>query len=296
MTIVLSYVKEKNVLKNYSQRGVTYLNRFKNDRVAIKFIILITVVALLISPVFASTTISLDSTIDTPDRTITYQGKNYEILDIGSYQMGEKVNITINVTDISGFQLSLLDKNKNFIWNYMVYYTKGNSQVDMPDNVVTVPGTYAFAVIYQGDIMAVKPVVFSRYKLSVMPDATTVAPGETLHVKVRVAPDTGIPMKVILARNSSSLESSGNRTQEGLYEADIKLPNSANGTFSLYAALESGNIIMGSPELIGVSSGGTINVVEIPPMPQAPGFSFSLVIVSLLFIGILIIIFKKIRN
>ncbi|MCZ7400005.1 MAG: hypothetical protein O8C62_10095 [Candidatus Methanoperedens sp.] len=273
------------------------MNTSKCAKVAIRYVaVLIAIVALLNSPVFASTTISLDSTIDTPDRTVAYQGKNYDIQDIGSYHMGEKVNISINVTDISGFQLSLLDKNKNFMWNHMVYYTEGNAQVDMPDNVVTVPGTYAFAVFYQGDIMAVKPVVFSQYKLSVMPDATTVAPGDTLHVKVRVAPDTGIPMKVIIARNSSSLESSANRTQEGLYEADIKLPSSTNGRFSLYAALASGNMIMGSPELIGVSSGGTINVVEIPPTPQASGFSFSLVIVSLLFIGILIIIFRKIRN
>ncbi len=271
------------------------MNTFKNDGVAIKyFIILIAVVTLFNSPVFASTTISLDSSIDTPDRTVTYQGKNYDIQDIGSYHMGEKVNISINVTDISSFQLSLLDKNKNFMWNHMVYYTEGNAQVDMPDNVVTVPGTYAFAVFYQGDIMAVKPVVFSQYKLSVMPDTTTVAPGETLHVKVTVAPDTGIPMKVILARNSSSLESSANRTGEGLYEAEIKLPNSTNGRFSLYAALASGNMILGSPELIGVSSGGTINVAETPPTPQASGFSVSLVIVSLLFI--VIIIFRKIKN
>jgi hypothetical protein len=272
------------------------LNTFKNDRVARYVIALIAIVALLILPVCASTTISLDSTIDTPDMTVTYQGKNYEVHDIGSYHMGEKVNISINVTDISGFQLSLLDKNKNFLWNHMVYYTEGNTQVDMPDNVVTVPGTYAFAVFYQGDVIAVKPVVFSQYKLSVMPDTTTVAPGDTLHVKVRVAPDNGIPMKVMLAKNSSSLESSVNRTQEGLYEADIKLPDSSNGRFSLYAALESGNMILGFPELIGVSSGGTINVVKIPTTPQASGFSVSLAIVSLLFIGILIIIFRKIRN
>lgn len=271
------------------------MNTSKCAKVAIRYVaVLIAIVALLNSPVFARTAISLDSTIDTPDRTVTYQGKTYEIQDIGSYQMGEKVNISINVTDISGFQLSLLDKNKNFMWNHMVYYTEGNAQVDMPDNVVTVPGTYAFAVFYQGDIMAVKPVVFSRYKLSVMPDTTTVAPGETLHVKVTVIPDTGIPMKVILARNSSSLESSANRTGESLYEAEIKLPNSTNGRFSLYAALASGNMILGSPELVGVSSGGTIDVVEMSP--ESPGISFLLVIISLLSAGILIIVSRRKRN
>lgn len=98
-----------------------FLTRVLIIKTGVVFIALI--ILLNSQPAAAGTTISLGNTIDTPDRTVTYQGKNYEIQDIGAYPIGESVNISINVTDIKSFQLSLLDKNKNFMWNHMVYYT-----------------------------------------------------------------------------------------------------------------------------------------------------------------------------
>lgn len=264
-------------------------------RFFIKAFMRVTIALVILSNVTASadTTISLANTIDIPDRTVTYQGKNYEIQDMGAYSIGENANISINTTDIKSFQLSLLDKNKNFLWNHMVYYTEGRSEVTMPADVVTTPGTYAFAVFYQGDIKAIKPVVFSQYKMSVIPDSTAVAPGGTLHVKVKVVPDTSLPVKVVLARNSSSFESGVNRTGEGEYEAEIKIPASANGRFSLYAAIASDNIIMGYPELAGISSGGTVDVMETPPSNLTFFVLFSLVIVSVFLAGILIFVLKR---
>ncbi len=261
-------------------------------RVIIAFIVLSNVTA------SAGTTISLDKTIDIPDRTVTYQGNTYEVHDMGAYSMGENANISINTTDIKSFQLSLLDKNKNFLWNHMVYYTEGRAEVTIPADVVTTPGTYAFAVFYQGDIMAVKPVVFSRYKMSVIPDSTAVAPGGTLHVKVRVVPDTSLPVKIVLVRNSSSIESAVNRTGEGEYEAGINIPVSAYGVFSLYAAITSDNMIMGYPELISVASGGTMNVTNItqPVGSSTYSLSFSLVIAVVFIAILLIVVFKKVRR
>jgi len=268
----------------------TFIKAFM--RVLIALVILSTVIA------SAGTTISLDNTIDLPDRTVTYQGKNNEIQDIGAYQLGESVNISINVTDIKSFQLSLLDKNKNFLWNHMVYNTEGRTEVAMPKDVVTTPGTYAFAVFYQGDIMAVKPVVFSQYKMSVILDSTAVAPGGTLRVKVNVAPDTSLPVKVVLVRNSSSIESLVNRTKEGEYVAEINIPAGAYGIFSLYAAITSNNMILGYPELIGAASGGTINVTNITQLAVSSTYSpsFSTVIAVVFIAVLLIVVFKKLRR
>ncbi|HLB69884.1 MAG TPA: hypothetical protein VJJ51_02445 [Candidatus Methanoperedens sp.] len=267
--------------------------RIFNKRLNIK-VAMVLVILVLNVPASANTTISLDNTIDTPDRTVTYQGKNYEVQDIGSYLLGQAVNISVNVTDIESFQLSLLDSDKEFLWNYMVYYTEGQVEVTMPGNVVTTPGTYAFAIFYQGDILVFKPVVFSRYELSVIPESTTVAPGATLHVTARVVPDDGQPMKVVLAKNSSSLEYAVNRTREGLYETEIKIPSSASGRFSLYAAMESEKTAQGYPELLGVSNCVIINITD-SPRSAVPSTSFvhiSMVIISVFFATL---IFKKAR-
>ncbi len=267
------------------------------------------VILLLSVPSSAATTISIDKTIDTPDRTITYQSQNHEIKDIGAYILGEPVNISINVTDINSFQISLLDKDKNFLWNHMVYYTEGKAEVTMPDNVVTTPGTYAFAVFYQGEAKAIKPVVFSRYEMSVIPAKTIVAPGGILRVKVEVEPDTNLSVKVVLARNSSSIESAVNRTREGEYETGINIPASAYGRYSLYAAIASGNMILGYPELIGISGGSTINITEIPTLAANPTSVNSStpvttltpvypvpLIIAFIILGFIIIVFKKLRS
>ncbi|SNQ61080.1 exported hypothetical protein [Candidatus Methanoperedens nitroreducens] len=270
---------------------------FFNGVSGIKMRIVVTALILLsnLQPA-AATTISLDKTIDTLDRTLAYQGEIYDIRDIGAYSLGETVNITVNATDVESFQLSLLDKNKNFLWNHMVYYTDGMAEAVMPGGAVTVPGTYVFAVFYQGDILAVKPVVISKYNLSVIPSSTIVPAGGTLHVKVRVSPDTSLPVRVVLVKNSSSLESSANRTQDGIYETDINIPESAYSRFSLYAAIASDNIILGYPELIGISGEGTINVTELSPQaPTAAGYI--LPAVAFLFLtGVIFLVLRKIRS
>ncbi len=274
------------------REGLTKLPIYKRMLLIIAFIF-------LSNPLTAAgTTIYLDSTIDTPGRTLTYQGQNYDINDIGAYSIGESVNISVNTSDINSFQLSLLDKNTNFLWNHIVYSTEGTAAVTMPENVVTAPGTYAFVVFYQGDIKAVKPVVFSSYKISVKPENRVVAPGGKLQVKVEVAPDTTRPIKVVLSRNSSSFESAVNRTRESLYETEIIIPASANGSFSLYAVMATDNVIMGYPELVGVSDGGTINVKN--PLAidsKASDISFPLVIISVFLIALLVLlILKRVRS
>jgi hypothetical protein len=99
----------------------------------------------------------------------------------------------------------------------------------------------------------------------------------------------------VLARNSSSFESGVNRTREGTYETEIKIPANANGRFSLYAAIASGNIIMGYPELAGISSGGTVDVMETQPSNPTFFDLFSLVILSVFLAGILIFVLKRRR-
>lgn len=243
---------------------------------------------------FATTSIYLDNTIDTPDRTLTYQGKNYEVREIGVFHINETVNISINVTDINSFQLSLMDKNKNFLWNHMVYFTDGETRVMMPSNIISEPGIYAIVVFYQSNITAIEPVVFSKFQFSISTNRTKIAQGGSLHIEVRVTPDTEIPIKVILAQNSSTLESTVNKTGEGYYETDLYIPISAYGVFNLYAAAESGKEILGYPELVGVSEGSEINVTN--TLSPILGIHFIPIIVSIFFIVSAILLVNKKRR
>ena len=77
----------------------------------------------------------------------------------------------------------------------------------------------------------------------------------------------------------------------------MQIPASAYGNFSLYAALVSDKIVLGYPELIGISSGGTITVsrtVENVPDDE-PGTS-RVIIAAFFLVGILLIVYKRLRS
>lgn len=68
--------------------GGSSVLRFFKTMLAVKTVSAFIVLIIFICPANAGTTISLDKTIDVPDRTIVYQDKNYEIQDIGAYHIG----------------------------------------------------------------------------------------------------------------------------------------------------------------------------------------------------------------
>ena len=220
----------------------------------------------------SSATITLDSVIDTPDRTIIHEGTNYEITDVGIYRIDRNINVGVNVSGIQSFQISLINKDKNFIWSQIIYHTEGYETLIVPANTAKITGTYAIAILYQGQILAVKPVVMSVYDLSVS-STSRIEPGETLHVVVDISRD-GVPVnlngtvKVVLSQGSTSFEGVATPIGTGKYEASIKIPVIASGTFSLYCAVTTDRIILGYPGIIGAASYGTVDVVssEVAPL------------------------------
>ena len=231
-----------------------------------KLIFPILIIISCIPCALASTaTITLDSVIDTPDRTIVHDGGTYEITDIGIYRMDQNINVSVNVSGIRSFQISLIDKDKKPVWSQIIYYTESYETLIVPDNTAKTPGTYALTILYQGQVLAVKPVVMSVYDLSVS-SASRVEPGKTLHVVVDINRD-GIPVnvndtvKVVLSQGSTLFEGVATPTGTGKYEASIKIPVIASGSFSLYCAVTTDRVILGYPEIIGAASYGTVDVV-----------------------------------
>ena len=221
----------------------------------------------------SSATITLDSVIDTPDRTIVYKDTNYEITDIGIYREDQNINAIVDVSGIRSFHIEFIDKDKNPIWSQTIYHTEGHETLIVPANTAKMPETYALAILYQGQILAVKPVVISVYELSVS-SASQIEPGETLHVVVDISSD-GIPVtvdktvKVVLSQGSTLFEEVATPVDAGRYEADIEIPVIASGSFSLYCAVTTDQVILGYPEIIGAASYGAVNVASSETTPTS---------------------------
>jgi hypothetical protein len=289
---LISYVI-KNKRSLMIHRGSTELKfmRFVKNFIN-SFTVLIAIVFLLVTQTAAADTkITLSHSIDTPDRTVSYENNTYEIQDIGFYHIKDPVNITITTKDIKSYTIALLDTKMNFLWYQIVYHTEGKEELTMPAGIVTSPGTYIFAVFYQGDILDFEQVLFSNITLSMTLNTSQVIPGGLLHVDVTAFPDTDLPIKVVFAQESRSLEFPVNRTSSGQYEADIIIPSSANGRFSSYAAMTSGKIVLGYPEIVGVSNGGILEIIDFPQ--KSSDKTNSLPVISPFFLAVLLVLASR---
>lgn len=248
---------------------------------------------LAVHPAAADTKIILSHSIDIPDRTVIYENNSYEIQTMGSYKMDEPVNMTITATDIRSYTIALIDTKTNFLW-YKIVYTEGKDELKLPVGVVPSPGTYILAVFYQGEILDFEQVLFSNITLNINLNTTMVAPGGTLHASITSIPDRDLPLKVVFTQGSSNLEFPVNRTSNGHYEVDIKIPLSASGNFSLYAAMSSGKTILGYPEFASAVNGGFLEVTD--AKESSHGAKPSPMIGNLLFAALFFLAFKMLRR
>ena len=251
---------------------------------ACKIVVPVLSIALIVSfipAVLASdttATITLDSIVDTPDRTVTHSGATYEITDIGVYRMDQDILVGVNISDGQNFQVSLINKHENSVWGTAI---DGTGAPDAPATPVTLvipagtvgtPGAYALAVRHQGQILVAKPVVISVYDLLISSDRVVEA-GETLDVVVDVKRD-GVPatindtVKVVLSQGIASFEEIAIPAGTGRYEAGIKIPAIASGDFSLYCAITTDRTVLGYPETIGAASCEVVTVEVPAPVVQ----------------------------
>ncbi|HIH44201.1 MAG TPA: hypothetical protein HA257_03725 [Candidatus Methanoperedenaceae archaeon] len=247
----------------------------------------IILLCLLAANAAASTVISVDSAVDVPDITVPYRGGIYEIKDIGAYRLNQSINVSVNSSDVSSFQLALVDRNRTFIWSKIT--VPGSSAV-IPANTAGTSGTYALSVWYQGRLLAVKPVVISSYDLSVFPEKTVIQPGSILNVTV-LSGVTDRQITVILAKGIEKLEAKASMETPGVYRASVYIPPLASGNFSLYAAILSNRTVMGYPEALGIAGGIYVNVGQ--EVPQEPDIRVYAVIALLLLALVLFIAYKR---
>ncbi len=225
----------------------------------------------LASGTTATAIITLDSIVDTPDRTVTHNGATYEITDIGVYRMDQDIGVSVDVSGGSDFQVSLIDKHENSVWSRAIRSTgepEAPVTLVIPAGTVGTPGAYALTVWHQGRILVAKPVVISVYDLLIS-SKPQVEAGETLDVVVNIMRD-GIPVtanetvKVVLSQGSTTFEENAIPSVTSRYEAGIDIPELAFGDFSLHCVVTTDRTVLGYPETIGAASYDGAVTVEVP--------------------------------
>lgn len=230
--------------------------------------------------------ITLTRSLDVPDRTVSFENQTFEIVEIGNYKTNQDIGFTVDAPGVDDMLIILYDRDKLSIWFKRFNSTNGRVVGVIPANKTGEAGTYALAVSHERNIISAVPVVISDYELSVAPESKKATAGKAFDVEVKISKN-GIPVnventvKVVLAQGSSSIETNATATKTGVYEVRIEIPQSANGTFSLYSVITTERkVYMNYPEILGVESGGYIEVL--PPSAEKTPFVSGIIMVLIL--------------
>jgi len=232
--------------------------------------------------------IILSKTIDVPDRTITFENQTFDITERGNYRTDEDIRFTIEAEKADDLLVILYDTEQLSVWFKRFTNTSGHIVASIPSNRIDKTGTYAITVSKNRQIIGAIPLVISDYDILLNTDNKKVMAGETLRVDIDVNRN-GTPvnvndtLKVILARGSSSIETNATRKNTGLYEANIEIPKPMNGTYSLYSVITTNYKVFNNyPEILGIKSGGYIEIIPYSQEKKVPAVSNISVVVILL--------------
>jgi len=235
-------------------------------------------------------TITFNKPLDVPDRdfTVTYEGSTFSftIADVGNYKIGDNVGITVT-GGVNNMRLVLFTVDKLTPWFSTFYDTGGSVSATIPADKFDVncpdvcdygsgyimgPGVYALAIQNRdgSNYFIAKPVIISKYDMTVVPEITQASPGGTINVTVNVylngnpvsVGSNNVKVEFVQGTNTHFNGIAETTATTGVYKANIQIPSSASGNYQLYAAVTtSRNIYQDYPEIIGASSySGTIRI------------------------------------
>lgn len=268
------------------------INRMTISKFSLFIFIFILVLSFIQVSVAEGTEITLSKTIEVPARTVSYDNQTFEITEIGGYRTNQDISFTVNAPGIDDMLIVLYDRDKLSTWFKRFSNTNGQVSAVVPANKTGEAGTYVLAVSADRNIIDAIPVVISDYDLSVIPEKTKVMAGDSLGVEVAIRKN-GAPVnvdntvKVVLVKGSSSIETNATATKAGVYEAQIEIPQAANGTFSLYSVIATEHkVFMNYPEILGIGGGGNIEIMPPPAGEKAPFASGAVTLLILLGIAL----------
>jgi len=229
----------------------------------------ISVGPLAVTTAMLNSNITFNNSVNVPLNNLTnYSNKNYSVDNVGSYLLGQDMNVSVDLPNENNVAVILLDKNLTELDNISTPLTAGKGSVIIPGTAISTPSTYCVALrLDSGVIQDVKPVVVYEYTMLIEKNESVVSPGDTVSATIWTYKNGNLTNTlnqtgVVLYKGIDEITNiNATLVSTGVYEADIVMPSVIQGRYSLYGAITTGNNTMGYPEIIGIVYGGYIDVI-----------------------------------
>jgi len=212
--------------------------------------------------------ISIEGSVETPARTVTFQDRTHEVSAVGVADPGEAITVDVTAPDES----------------YRVYVYNGDEQIveskqGRDDGTFSFdlsnydPGTYVITAYYDGHYEAIYPVVVRGYDVRVDHPGSVTA-GESVEVTAELTEttDTAAPdsVEVALADADSSVNVTATRESDSTYTATVPTDGLEPGTYDLYAGVRTTDTAFGERAIVGVSGASTVEIADRDPSSSPP--------------------------
>ncbi len=213
------------------------------------------------------TSLSVPGSIDTPTKTVSIEGTEYEVSTVAVRESGQSLPVDVSASDGTEFWVDLYNSEEQ---REDSIRGTGSERVTFETDGLE-PGTYLLMLQIDDDYVEIHPVVISGYDLEA--DHTNeIEPDESLHATVSVTPTAadGEPegVELVVWNDETTIRESAEQTDDGTYEANVS--NLEEGTYDVYAIAQGGDEVDGEHEILGVSDGGSLEVAESTSDPTPP--------------------------
>lgn len=214
-----------------------------------------------------SYSMSTGNSIDVPQRTVTVEGDDYTVSNLGRTPQGEDVQVTVETGD-SSYDIYLYKVTSDGVQIEQSKSASGTTTVRFPTDRLS-PGSY-FAAVYDENILDIVPVVVTGYDMSASFPGS-VERGETASVSVSVTRTarTRDPtrVEVVVGDSERSVRVNATQTSDG-YTAEVPTDELPAGDYAAYAvALGENETQNGQKVAVGVSDRSTLSVTDPTPTP-----------------------------
>ena len=209
--------------------------------------------------------ISVDGSVDTPDRVVTLEGNDYTVSAIGVVAPGEPIEVAVDAPADATYDLYLYNDDRQSEARINDASATETFDGDYP------AGSYMVAVYADGNFVTVHPVVVSSYDVTLdAPQAA--APGDTVEFTVDLENVAGTEenldsVQVVVSNDGEYETISATEAGDGSYTATTTL--SETGEYLVYGNVRGEETAEGQKELLGVSQSTTVSVEESTPTPTS---------------------------
>ena len=201
--------------------------------------------------------ISVAGSIDTPDRTVTFDGESYHVSEVKQSDPGDTVTVDVTAPSDQLVTVYIYNADRQIMDSERV----GGSGSVTFDLSGYSAGSYMFTVENDGDTKVAHPLVVRAYDVSVSAPSTATA-GDDINLsasltQLRDGDTSGV--EFVLLSDDDSLRVDA--TQDGdQYTATADTAGLSAGEYSVYATVRGTEEVEGNKERLGISNPASLSL------------------------------------